>query len=246
MVLATEDEETGALDSPKTISENGFLFFPGQYMVLTTDPEIVQTQYFTENANAFIKMASLPSYSNDAGIVVLATNGFMTIDRVVYNESMQYPLLTTFDGVSLERLNYDRASNDETNWLSAAEDVGFATPGYQNSQFGEIVDSVDPISLEPEIFSPDGDGRDDVLNIHYRFDDEGTNCNITIYDSRGRLVRTLINNEYVGTSGQFSWDGLNDNHEKAAIGMYMIFVETFDSNGNRNNYKKTAVLATRL
>lgn len=246
MLLATEDKETGAIVSPKPISESGFLFFPGQYMVLTTKPGIVQTQYYTENTNAFIKMASLPSYSNDAGIVIIATNGFMIIDKVVYNESMQYPLLTTFDGVSLERLNYDRASNDETNWHSAAEDVGFATPGYENSQFGEILESVDPITLKPEIFSPDSDGRDDVLNIHYQFEKAGTNCNISIYDSRGRLVRTLVNNEYVGTSGQFSWDGLNDNHQKAAIGIYMVFVETFDVDGNRKNYKKTAVLATQL
>ncbi len=246
MVLATEDEKTGELDSPKPISEKGFLFFPSQYLVLTTNPETVQIQYFTENNDAFMKMASLPSYNNDAGVVIIATNGFEYIDRMEYDESMQYPLLISTDGVSLERMNFDRPSEDKTNWHSAAEDVGFATPGYKNSQFGEIIESVDPITIDPEIFSPDSDGRDDVLNIHYQFDKAGNNCNIKIYDSRGRLIRDLVNNTFLGTSGQFSWDGLDDNNQKAAIGIYMVFVEVFDTDGNRKNYKKTAVLGTRF
>ncbi len=246
LVLATEDEDTGELASPKEISENGYLFFPSEYLVLTTDPDVVQTQYFTENPDGFIKMVSLPTFSNDEGVALIATKGFVRIDRMAYSETMQYPLLTSFDGVSLERINFDRPSDDKTNWHSAAEDFGFATPAYQNSQFGMIIETSDPISIDPEVFSPDSDGKDDVLNIYYRFETEGKNCTINIYDSRGRLVRSLVNNELIGTSGQFSWDGLNDDHQKAAIGIYIIFVELFDPEGNKEHYKKTAVLATRF
>lgn len=246
LLLCTEDEMTGELDSPKEISENGYLFFPAEYLVLTTDPDVVQLQYFSENPDGFIKMASLPAFSNDEGVALLATKGFVRIDRMAYSESMQYPLLTSFDGVSLERINFNRPSDDKTNWHSAAEDFGFATPAYQNSQFGMIIETNDPITIDPEIFSPDSDGKDDIVNIYYQLETEGKNCTINIYDSRGRLVRSLVNNELIGTSGQFSWDGLNDDHQKAAIGIYIIFIELFDPTGNKEHYKKTAVLATRF
>jgi hypothetical protein len=246
LLLATEDEDTGELKTPKEISGEGFLFFPGEYLVLTTDPGVVQSQYFSENPDGFIKMEGLPSYNNDQGIVVLATKGFIRIDRMEYTESMQYPLLTDFNGVSLERIHYDRPSDDPTNWHSAGEDAGFATPAYQNSQFGMIIETTDPITIDPEIFSPDSDGHEDVLNIYYQFETGGNNCSINIYDSRGRLVRSLVNNQFLGTRGLFSWDGLTDDNQKAAIGIYVIFVDVFDLEGKRQQYKKTAVLGTRF
>lgn len=246
MMLATEDKMTGSISNPKNISENSFLFFPQQYLVLTTKPAVVIQQYFTSAPENFLQLSGLPSYSNDAGVVVLTTLYFETIDRFAYRESMHYPLLSTYDGVSLERINFDRPATDSTNWHSAAQDVGFATPGIQNSQFSPLLVADDPITLAPEIFSPDNDGSDDVLNIHYNYQEPGRNASITIYDARGRKVRQLVDHELLGTSGQFSWDGLDDNRQKADIGIYIIYVEVFDLNGNVDHYKKTAVLATRL
>jgi hypothetical protein len=246
MLLATEDKNTGSISSPKNISKGSFLFFPQQYLVLTTRPEVVIQQYFTSAPENFLQLPALPSYSNDAGVVVLTTLYFEPIDRFAYRESMHYPLLSTYDGVSLERINYDRPAADSTNWHSAAQDAGFATPGIQNSQFSPLLTPDDPITLVPEIFSPDNDGSDDVLNIHYDFDSPGRNASITIYDARGRKVRQLVDHELLGTSGQFSWDGLTDEHQKAAIGIYIFYIEVFDLNGNVDYYKKTAVLATKL
>ncbi|MBE0639977.1 MAG: lamin tail domain-containing protein [Bacteroidales bacterium] len=246
LVLATEDMLTGEITSVKNISEEGLLFFPGAWLVLTTDPDIVMQQYFAENPEAFVKMASLPQYSNSDGVVILATKGLGLIDRMAYSENMHVPLLTSFKGVSLERINYERPSTDITNWHSAAEDAGYATPGYKNSQFSEAIYIDDPITVDPEIFSPDLDGRDDVLNINYRFDQPGYVATVTIYDSRGRLVRKLVNNELLGSEGTFSWDGITDDNQKAPIGIYVIFFEVFNTAGSVNKYKKTAVLGGRL
>jgi len=66
---------------------------------------------------------------------------------------MQFPLLIYYDGVALERINPDVSSNDENNWHSAAESVGFGTPGYKNSQFVSNIITDDNIVIEPEIFS---------------------------------------------------------------------------------------------
>ncbi|MCD4745942.1 MAG: lamin tail domain-containing protein, partial [Bacteroidales bacterium] len=220
----------------KIISEDNHLLFPGDYFVLTKDPEKVKHQYYTSNSDGFIEMSSFPFYNNDEGIAMISNTDEIIIDQFSYTEEMQFPLLNTFEGVSLERINFDRPTQDETNWHSASEDVGFATPAYKNSQYSEQIQVEDPISISPDIFSPDNDGYNDVLNINYQFDTPGYTANITIYDDRGRLVRYLIKNEFLGTEGVFSWDGITDNNEKANIGIYIIYIEVFDLNGSVKHY----------
>ena len=246
LVLATEDDLTGEIASVKNISAEGFLLFPEAFLVLSINPDIVKQQYFTTNSNGFLKMESLPSYNNDTGVVILATKGLEIIDRFAYREALHFPLLNSFDGVSLERINFNRPSEDLTNWHSAAEDVGFATPAYKNSQFSEIAEVADPITIDPEVFSPDNDGTDDFLNISYRFDSPGSMMNVTIFDSRGRLIRNLVNTGMPGTEGVFTWDGIGDDNQKAPIGMYIVFIEIFDLEGGNKKYKKTAVVGGRL
>ncbi len=246
LVLADDDPAQGDPASVEFISESGYLIFPGEYLVLTVSPETVITQYYTENPDGFLQMAHLPSYSNNEGMVVLATRSLQMIDQFAYSDDMQYALLSSTDGVSLERISFERPAYDPTNWHSAAETVGFATPAYQNSQYGMLTEPADPVTVEPEVFSPDNDGRDDVLNILCQFAEPGYTCNISIFDDRGREVRQLINNELLGTEATFSWDGLTSENQKAGIGIYIIFVEVFDLNGNTRHFKKTAVLATRL
>lgn len=242
-----DTDEFGETDTVyKNVCTESYQILPMDYLVLTTDPVKVQDQYFTDNPRGFYKMNTFPTYSNQRGSVVLAATGKKLIDFFEYHESMHYPLLTTVEGVSLERINFNRPSADETNWHSASGEAGYATPAYLNSQFSGGEDAEDEISVSPETFSPDNDGFDDVLNIQYRFDQPGYNATIRVYDSHGRLTRMLVNNELLGTEGAFSWDGRTDDNQKAAIGIYIIYVEVFDLNRNVKKFKKTAVLAGRI
>jgi hypothetical protein len=159
---------------------------------------------------------------------------------------MHFPLIKETEGVSLERIDFNRPSNDSTNWHSAAENVGFATPGYKNSQFAGSGSAGDGnLVIEPAIFSPDNDGFNDVLNISYAMP-AGYAANITIYDQHGRQIKRLAKNEVLGTSGIISWDGINDDNEKAPMGIYVIYFEAFNSSGEIIKTKKTAVLGIKL
>jgi flagellar hook assembly protein FlgD len=159
---------------------------------------------------------------------------------------MQYPLLNSVDEVSLERISPDRSSKDVTNWHSAAEAVGFATPAYINSQFGKAVTDQNEITLSPDIFSPDNDGYNDNLAIAYTFGTPGNNATIIIFDATGRLVRNLVNHELCGTTGAFAWDGITNDRLKASIGRYIVSVEIFDLQGKVKRYKKSAILGGKL
>ena len=96
---------------------------------------------------------------------------------------MHFGLLNDTKGVSLERIDHDRPTQDATNWHSAAEAIGFATPAYKNSQYNDAGETDNAIEITPELFSPDQDGVNDIVNINYHFDTPGYVANVVIYDS---------------------------------------------------------------
>jgi len=246
LVLVNYDTINQVITDYNEISSEPFLIFPDDYYALSTDSSAVKKFYKTTNPQAFINMAYFPTMNNDEGLVAITSKSGKVIDLVSYTSAMQYPLLTSVDGVSLERISPERPSKDITNWHSASESVGYGTPGYKNSQFGITVTDENEIALSPDIFSPDNDGYNDNLTISYSFGAPGNNASITIYDISGRLVRNLVNHELCGTSGAFTWDGITNDRMKASIGRYIVFVEIFDMQGKVKHYKKSTVLGGKL
>ncbi|HRS53104.1 MAG TPA: lamin tail domain-containing protein [Bacteroidales bacterium] len=246
LMIASYDTLSSTIINANNISDEIYLMFPGDYYCLTTDPVAIKKLYYTSNPKGFIKMSSMPSYNNNKGIVVISDKSNTIIDKLTYSASMHFPLLKSTKGVSLERINFNVPTEEKTNWHSASENCGFGTPAYKNSQYTDYTPSDDPITINPEIFSPDNDGHNDVLGITYKFEEVGYMANIIIYDAKGRQVKYLAKNTYLGTEGSFTWNGITDDNEKANVGMYVIYVEVFDLQGKIKHYKKAAVLASKL
>jgi hypothetical protein len=148
--------------------------------------------------------------------------------------------------VSLERIDPIGISNDENNWHSAAEAIGFGTPGGKNSQYyPSVSDGV--FSFTSSTISPDNDGFEDVLQVNYEMNESGLLGTFTIYDDRGRLVKRLLKSELLGTSGTFNWDGVTDENVKASIGTYVAVFEAFAIDGGLiYNKTKAFVVAGKL
>lgn len=242
--LANINDDTIA--SIKTITENDYLIFPNEYIVLTTNSDIVKLYYYVPNPDKFIKLTSLPTYSDDEGTVVLTKDNKFVVDKFHYDENMHFALLDDAEGVSLERLNSERSTQDSTNWHSASSTVGYATPTYENSQQTSTVFSENAITVEPEVFTPDNDGVNDVVNINYKFDEPGYVATISVFNARGMLATQLANNELLGNKGTYSWNGISNKGEKALIGIYIIYFEVFNLKGEIQKYKVTCVLGSRL
>ena len=247
LILTSFDSISNVITDSKTISATSFIFFPGEYIVLTKDPFDITNRYTTPGTRYFIQMSSFPTLSDDHGIIVLAReNDLQIIDKVIYNSDMQYPLLNTTQGVSLERLSPELSSEDRENWHSAAESCGFATPGYKNSQFQEVVYSESNVSLFPQIFSPDNDGKDDVLNIVFNLDAPGYLANVSVYDSRGCFVKQLIKNRFLSMKDHISWNGINEVQKKACNGIYLVYFELLNPEGKASKFKKITVVVGKL
>lgn len=247
MTLCTQDTLANNFAEINVIAPEGYLLFPQDYLLLSESGDKVKAQFSTTSPNAFLDMTNIPTMNIDGDIVVLTDTAFTIIDKLVYHSTWHFPMLQTTKGVSLERIDFDRTTQDATNWHSASDAVGYGTPGYLNSQYSKGEGDDGAVSVPHDVFSPDNDGIDDVVNITYKFDAPGYVANVQIYDDRGRLVRTLVKNELLGTEeGAYSWDGITDSRDKARIGLYVVYFEAFNTAGKMKKYKRSCVLAGKL
>ena len=223
-----------------------FQFLPGEYVVISEKPDTILSRFNVENPQN-LYLGDLPSLNNDAGVIGLVAGG-ITIDSFAYMESQHYELLSDENGVALERINPDAPTNEDGNWHSAAATVGYGTPTAKNSQLmpTEVADNVEFFQIDTPRVSPDEDGFEDVIVINYKFDEVGYTGTIKIFDSQGRLVKSLINNELLGFTGALKWDGSTDDKSKARIGIYVFWAEVFRPDGTVVMQKEAIVVAGQL
>lgn len=244
MYLAKLDD-FGQPDDIVPATERSYILPPQTYYILTNAYDCLEENYSPVFRRQSL-ITSLPSLPNDKGSLLLMEPDGTIIDQFVYDEDMHHALLDDPDGVSLERISPLSASDNPSNWFSAAADAGFATPTRENSHYNQKPVDKDNISLENETLSPDGDGYQDFLKINYRFGQPGTVLNIRILNHRGLMVRHLLSNETVSNEGFTTWDGTDDNGHKLPLGIYIIYAEWFDESGNQESTKQTCVVAGGL
>jgi hypothetical protein len=236
----------GAVGSIEKIYPTPFYIFPGDYFVITENAASLEMNYLVKDADAVIELSSLPSYPDEEGDVVLLNGQGEIVDEVKYSKDWQFKLIDNPQGVSLERIDPDASSQDQANWHSAASTAGYGTPGYQNSEYRQTQLANATIDVSPKIFSPDNDGHDDVARIQYKVTEPGYVANITIFDSQGRPVRNLVKSGTLGLTGEWNWDGLDENGNKLPIGTYIIYTAIFNLQGKEDHFKNAIVLARKL
>lgn len=233
---------TGQPASIVKCSEQPLYIFPGEYIALSSDPVILQSQYLVPDPRRLVTRSSMPSYSDDKGTVLLLNSQGILIDEVTYSEKWHFALISNAEGISLERLNAAAASSNPGNWHSASSTIGYATPGYKNSQQSNDQSSGAVMEVLPKIFSPDNDGHEDLASINYQVTEPGYVANITVFDVQGRPVRSLVRSGLMGLKGHWNWDGLDDKKQKLPSGNYIIHAEIFNLRGNKKGYKMVVVL----
>ena len=236
----------GVISSIKALSAAPQYIFPGDYIVTTEDADNLALNYLVKNPDNVLVVSSMPSFSDDEGDVVALNFQGNVVDEVKYKDDWHFKLIDDAEGVALERIDPAGPSQDETNWHSAASTAGYGTPTYKNSQY-KLLNAINAkIEISPKVFSPDNDGRDDIVAIQYQVREPGYVANITIFDAAGRPVRNLVRNGTLGLTGYWSWDGLNDKGLKLPVGAYIVFTEIFNLQGKKNTFKNSLVLARKL
>ena len=181
---------------------------------------------------------------NNGELILLKDVKGNTIDSVWYSDKWHNDNFASTKNISLERINPKLNGNDPDNWSSSVDPAG-ATPTLQNSIFTDNLNTESNISVSPNPFSPDDDGFEDFTIINYNLTQTTSEVRIKIFDSKGRLVRTLLNNQPSGSSGSVIFDGRNDSGEALRIGIYIIFLEAINEGSGVVEIMKTVVVVAR-
>lgn len=232
LILARYDKDERKDEKPMTYLN--YIIHPHRFLALTTDTSTLKSHYTTQD---ILQVASLPPMNNDAGIVLLLDQNGIILDSVPYTETQHFELLSDVNGVSLERTHFTGKSYNPMNWHSASTSSGYATPGFQNSQFLDLSQQNNSYALVSKTFSPDGDGYEDILALNYKNEKNGYTANGYVFDLAGTYIHQLVNMEILGNAGLLSWNGILSNGTKIPVGNYVLLLETFDLSGKVDKKK---------
>jgi len=165
---------------------------------------------------------------------------------VLNNSSDVVRLVDRYD-ISVDLFEYETTFEDNHTWARGesleyenvwgrSEDTG-GTPGEVNVvRFTSEPGSSVEISIEPQIFSPDGNGHEDSTVI--KVNSPGGSSTLKMYDSQGRLVKTF-EEDAPDLSEQYVWKGESDTGGRLPIGIYILYFEI----SGVESFKRTVVIA---
>jgi len=232
----------GVLKEKAILTSENLLLDPQRILAISVNNKILKGEYLHSDEENFLEVVNLPAFNDDYGTVALLNAEGAIIDQFAYTKEMHSIFLKDDEGVSLERISPD-GSNDWQNWKSASATVGFATPGYLNSNVVDTAFPANPLTIDPEIFNPLS-GNANFALIHYNLEQGGYVANIKIFDAQGRTVKQIANNAVLSASGFYRWDGDRDDGTKASVGYYMIWFEVFNDQGSVKRFQSRVAVAT--
>ncbi len=223
---------------------------PGEYLAFSPEPELVKEAYTVPEIANIRKSERWSALNNtEASFLIgyIVQDSVIALDSVRYNAKWHHTMIKNPKGVSLERINPNFPSQSPSSWHSAASEVGYGTPGYKNSQYRDLETTVEPekwIWVEPEAFSPDNDGIDDVCFIRYKTDAAGYTANIIIFNSVGVKVKQLGSNILLSQDGILTWDGKTDRGQNVNQGIYVLYVEFVNSDKGVKKIEKIPLVVS--
>ncbi|OGV12493.1 MAG: hypothetical protein A2440_14665 [Stygiobacter sp. RIFOXYC2_FULL_38_25] len=226
------------------LSQATFVVPPKEFFVLASDSTIYQ-KYPSLNKKTSRVSSSL-SFSNEGTSLLVKDLFGTTLDSVVYSPSWHNRNFLETKNKSLERLNPALNTNDKANWSTSVTSEG-ATPGKQNSIYTQNIAGDSKVNISPNPFSPDNDGFEDFAIINFNLPYKLSQVQIKVFDSQGRLVRTLLENRPSATNNFVIFNGLDDEGRALRIGIYILLIEiAAEGNNNIETIKKPIVVARKL
>ncbi len=225
--------------SRRVTTRGHFLMVPGDYAVLAAGVSFLAGH---PEIGSFSLIPDLfPNLNDDSDRVCLFDPSGAEMDRMHYASGPEKR-----EGNSLERIRIDGRSDNSDNWHPSLSPAG-STPGRPNSLIHGGTSAESGFRASPNPFSPDGDGLDEAIFLEYSLPSGNNRVRLRIYDSAGRLIRTLKNGEEEDRTGFALWDGHDDDGHQAVIGRYIAFLESVPVKGRgRTVHCRVIILAGKL
>lgn len=206
---------------------------PGGFVVVASD-----TALLPGVSSPLMEMETWEALSAD-DTVVLLDRYETVIDRVSYDDRWGGGR-----GVSLERVRPDMPAGDPGNWGSSVSPEG-GTPGRTNSIHIASFPTEGRLTVSPNPFSPDGDGRNDRTAVALDLPVAQAIARVTVYDALGRVRAVLLDHTHVASRHEVLWDGTGLDGTPLPSGLYIVCLEALSARDGILVTAKTVVGVVR-
>jgi hypothetical protein len=213
----------GNSESRDTVIARDCVLEPGGYLVLTADLALFCARYPARQAAAeTVHWHSLDNY-NDTLCLWEAKRNLK--ERVAWRSAW----FSGWTNESLERVSLSNSGMDAASWVPAVS----PTPGQPNGTASWRAGEKPRLDAGPLPFTPDNDGRNDLLSIIIDLP-AGYSASISIYGFSGKKLRSFA----PPLSHRIEWDGRLDNGSPAPAGPFFVVMEASSSQGTVTLKKK--------
>jgi len=244
--IACINLQSGDTGSVSSLSDEPRQIMPESYYVICEEKESIINSYTNIEASNIFEAGKLASLPDKEGRVLLFRKDLLQIDAFSYSGDFHSDMLSSTEGVSLERISPDIQTNIKSNWHSASGLSGWATPGLKNSVFSDTdLRQESSISLSSSRITPDSDGFEDYLLIQFNLEEGEWIIDIRIFNDLGYQVKNLCENLSAYGSESICWHGTDINGNILPSGLYIVFVEALSSTGKIIRWKKVCSVLRR-
>jgi len=240
--LQLEIRESGSVTgNTVAFMEESRLLFPGQYVVLCRHDWLLRDEWLPGDEAIVIGLDGWRKLPAGGACIRLTDRSGNSVDQVCYHDSMHHDQLQITNGVSLERIDPDCTAGPQC-WTSAAASENYGTPGSRNSQAMTAEVPGPSLEVSPKVFSPDGDGVDDVLLISAGSSAAGGIIDLYVTDLSGNFICQIISRGISGAGDHFYWDGEDRQGRRVLPGIYVIHQRSVSNTGSSIQREACAVV----
>ncbi|HEX5625089.1 MAG TPA: lamin tail domain-containing protein, partial [Saprospiraceae bacterium] len=213
---------------------------PGTYIALTPDVNGLKTFYPSSDSLQLIQ-TELPALDDEGGRIWLACqhqNERILLDSVQYEREWHHPFLHDPEGVSLEKISLKAPFGSRHEWQSSPMKTGYASPGRANSF---LMDSISvsgekPYRLSSNVITPNADGIQDYLVVHFDLQTGGYKFNLEVFDLDG-VRKTGLYSGILAAEDQVVYHGEDGGGALLPVGNYVLLLEFIHPDGKRMRFR---------
>lgn len=219
------------------LKSNNQYIQPKSYRVFSLNTEDISNRYSVPYKEHLIQVNKIPSLPDEEGIISILDTNELLIDQFVYHKNMHYTWLDNTEGRSLERKVLEYEYRDRSNWASASDNIGKASPTGINSQYKEKEEeSTGSFWLSKKLIKPYSGKEGSELELHYNIEGETVFMNVKLFSVSGSFISEVMHGLSIRNSGMVKWD-LANNGKLVPAGTYILSIECYTEKGKNQQYK---------
>jgi hypothetical protein len=223
--LVVQRKNHDTIYKESVISQNRLIAFPGDLILLTSDPQFC-TDHYCPSGTVFAPLNLFPLPNDGAALRLVHSSENQVIDSFTYHPDLHFEWLETDEGISLERIG------ETENWASCAQHFGGGTPGDFNSHRVVFQSQNEPhLELLSPVVSPNLDGYQDALFIRVRSNSSHLVMEGAVFNSQGELTSRVTDWRSFGSNQIIRWDPTDQDGELLSSGLYFLVMNGMTSEG---------------